>query len=84
MVFSSLTSGLRTNKRYGCQQLLKDCKKEKIDLILIKSLSRFGRDTMETIKQIRRLKKMNIGVYVELGGLNNVDYKKKYITRDTV
>ena len=71
-VYFDTESGLRTGKRYGYQQLLKNCKKQKIDLILIKSLSRFGRDTVETIKQIRRLKKMNIGVYVELGGLNTM------------
>lgn len=71
-VYFDTESGLRTGKRYGYQQLLKDCKKQKIDLALIKSLSRFGRDTLETIKQIRRLKKMNIGVYVELGVLNTM------------
>ena len=38
----------------------------------MKSLSRFGRDTVETIKQIRRLKHMNIGVYIETGGINTL------------
>lgn len=71
-VYFDTASGLRTGKRYGYQQLLKDCRRRKIDLILVKSLSRFGRDTVETIKQIRRLKRMNIGVYVELGGLNTL------------
>ena len=71
-VYFDTESGLRTGKRYGYQQLWKDCKRQKIDLILVKSISRFGRDTVETIKQIRRLKKMNIGVYVELGGLNTM------------
>lgn len=72
-VYSDTTSGIRTKKRYGYQQLLKDCRKGKIDLIIVKSLSRFGRDTKETIEQIRRLKRMNIGVYVETGGFNTLE-----------
>ena len=63
-VYYDTASGLQTNHRPGYQQLLKDCKRKKIDLILVKSLSRFGRDTVETIKQIRRLKHMDIGVYI--------------------
>lgn len=41
-------------------------------MILVKSLSRFGRDAQETITTIRRLKSMGIGVYVELGGINTL------------
>ena len=69
-VYADRSSGLHTKNRPGYQQLLKDCRRKKIDLILVKSLSRFGRDAQETIRTIRRLKAMGIGVYVELGGLN--------------
>lgn len=69
-VYYDTASGLRMNKRPGYQKLIKDCRRKKIDLILVKSLSRSGRDTEETIKQIRRLKRMNIGVYIEVGGFN--------------
>ena len=71
-VYADSSSGLRTKSRPGYQQLLKDCRRKKIDLILVKSLSRFGRDAQETIATIRRLKSMGIGVYVELGGINTL------------
>ena len=71
-VYYDTASGLRKNHRPGYQQLLKDCRRKKIDLILVKSLSRFGRDTVETIKQMRRLKRMNIGVYIETGDINTL------------
>ena len=71
-VYFDTGSGLRTGNRPGYQKLLKDCMKRIIDLIIVKSLSRFGRDTVETIKQIRRLKAMNIGVYIETGGINTL------------
>ena len=56
VVYSDVASGTRTNQRSGYQQLLRDCTSKKVDLILVRSLSRFGRDTLETIHQIRRLK----------------------------
>ena len=71
-VYYDTASGLRKNHRPGYRQVLKDCRRKKIDLILVKSLSRFGRDTVETIEQIRRLKRMNIGVYIETGGINTL------------
>lgn len=71
-IYYDTASGLRINKRPGYQRLLQDCRRRKIDLILVKSLSRFGRDTLETVKQIRRLKRMNIGVYIEAGGINTL------------
>ena len=72
-VYSDTASGTRTNQRPSYRQLLRDCTNKKVDLILVKSLSRFGRDTLETIHQIRRLKKMNIGVYIEIGGINTLN-----------
>ena len=70
--YADSSSGLRIKSRPGYQQLLKDCKRKKIDLILVKSLSRFDRDAQETITMIRRLKSMGIGVYVELGEINTL------------
>ncbi len=71
-VYSDNASGVRIKKRTGYQQMMKDCKQGKVDLILAKSISRFGRDTLTTIKDIRRLKKMNIGIYFEVGGFNTL------------
>lgn len=71
-IYSDNASGVRIKKRTGYQQMMKDCKSSQIDLILVKSISRFGRDTLTTIKDIRRLKKMNIDVYFEVGGFNTL------------
>lgn len=77
--YSDVASGVRTANRPGYQQLMRDCTSRKVDLILVKSLSRFGRDALETIRQIRRLKKMNIGVYIESGGLNTLNISDSMI-----
>ena len=78
-VYSNIASGTRTANRPGYQKLMGDCTKRKVDLILVKSLSRFGRDTLETIRQIRRLKRINVGVYIENGGLNTLNISDSMI-----
>ena len=60
--------------------MTKDCKRRKIDLILVKSISRFGRDTLTIIKDIRRLKNMNIGVCFEVGGFNTLTANEVLLT----
>lgn len=43
-------SGIHTKKRDGFNQMIQDCKKKKIDLILTKSISRFARNTLDSIQ----------------------------------
>ena len=78
-VYSDVASGVRTANRPGYRQLLRDCAKGKIDLVLVKSLSRFGRDALETIRQVRKLKRMNIGIYIEIGGLDTLSISDSMI-----
>ena len=78
-VYSDTASGTCTDQRPSYQELMRDCTKRKVDLILVKSLSSFGRDALETIRQIRRLKEMNIGVYIENGGLNALNVSDSMI-----
>ena len=77
-VYSDTASGTRTNQRPSYQKLMRDCTKRKVDLILVKSLSRFSRDALETIRQIR-LKRINVGVYIENGGLNTLNISDSMI-----
>ena len=78
-VYSDIASGVRTANRPGYRQLMRNCAKGKVDLVLVKSLSRFGRDALETIRQVRKLKRMNIGIYIEIGGLNTLDISDSII-----
>ena len=58
-------SGVHTKKRDGFNQMIQDCKKRKIDLILTKSISRFARNTLDSIQYVRMLKQMGIAVVFE-------------------
>lgn len=48
-VFFDSKSGLRVDKRNGLQNLLSECNAGKVDIILVKSISRFGRNLYEGI-----------------------------------
>lgn len=52
--------------------MILDGKKGLFDFVLVKSLSRFGRDTVETLTQIRKWKQMNIGLYAEIEDIDTM------------
>ena len=47
------------------QRMLKECREGRIDLILVKSISRFARNTLALLNTVRELKGLGIGVYFE-------------------
>lgn len=65
-------SGTSTKKRKAFNQLIADCEKGKIDLVITKSVSRFGRNTLDGIQYVRKLKRLGIGVYFEKENVNTL------------
>ena len=58
-------SGTKMAKRDGLLTMLADCEKGKIDYIIVKSISRFSRNTVESIETVRRLCGMGIYIFFE-------------------
>lgn len=50
-------------KRPGFQEMMKDARSGKIDLIITKSITRFARNTNTLLKATRELKSLGIGVF---------------------
>ena len=48
--------------------MIKLCEKGKIDVIITKSISRFARNTVDTLVHVRKLKAMGIAVIFEKEG----------------
>ncbi len=71
-IYSDTGSGLRTKNRPGYQAMVRDGGKHRFDLLMVKSLSRLGRDTLEIIQLIRRWRSMGIGVYSEVEKINTL------------
>ena len=63
-------TGTRAGRRLGFMQMLKDCREGKIDKILVKSLARFARNTVDALKYIRELKELGISVFFETHNLD--------------
>ena len=60
------------NQRPGFQSMMKDARAGKLDFILVKSVSRFARNTETLLKATRELKSLGIGVYFELQKINTL------------
>lgn len=59
--------------------MIKDAYNGKIDLILTKSVSRFARNTVDSLNYIRKLKYRNIGVYFEEEGIYTLNNSSELI-----
>ena len=58
-------TGTSAAKRTEFQRLMSDCRKGKIDRILVKSISRFARNTKDSLEAVRELKTLGVSVYFE-------------------
>jgi len=68
-------SGTNTKKRDGFNRMIADALSGNIDLILTKSISRFARNTVDTLTTVRKLKEKGIEVYFEKENIYTLDAK---------
>ena len=66
-------SGTNTKKREQFKRMIADCEKEKIDLVITKSISRFARNTQDCLMYSRKLKNLGIGIIFEKENINTLD-----------
>lgn len=65
-------TGTKVAVRQGFQRMIRDCMDGQIDIILTKSVSRFSRNTVDTIQYVRMLKEKGIAVIFEKEGINTM------------
>ena len=68
-------SGCKSSNRDGFMQMIADCENGLVDMILTKSLSRFARNTVDSLTTIRKLKALGIGIYFEKENIFTLDSK---------
>lgn len=66
-------SGTQDHKRTDFLRMISDATDKKIDLILTKSISRFARNTLDTLKYVRLLKEKNVGIIFEEENINTLE-----------
>ena len=68
-------SGTNTKHRDGFKSMVRDAKAGKVDLILTKSVSRFARNTVDSLTTIRELKECGVEIYFEKENIWTMDSK---------
>jgi DNA invertase Pin-like site-specific DNA recombinase len=68
-------SATSTKKRDGFNRMISDAMFGKIDLIITKSVSRFARNTVDTLTTVRQLKEKGVEVYFEKENIYTLDSK---------
>ena len=66
-------SATNTKKRDDFNAMIEDCMVGKIDMVITKSVSRFARNTVDSLQNIRKLKEKNVAVFFEKEGVNTLD-----------
>lgn len=66
-------SGMHADKREEFQRMLKDAKLGKIDMIITKEISRFARNTLDSIQYTRKLLSYGVCVWFQNDGINTID-----------
>ena len=72
-------SGTSMAKRDGLIKMLDDCEAGKIDFIIIKSISRFARNTTECLEAVRKLIKLKVFIYFEKENINTGDMESELL-----
>ncbi|MDR0531404.1 MAG: recombinase family protein [Oscillospiraceae bacterium] len=68
-------SGTNTRHRDGFNEMIQDALDGKLDGIITKSVSRFARNTLDSIEAVRKLKEKGIDVYFEKENIHSMDGK---------
>lgn len=65
-------SGMKADNRTEFQRMIRLCELRQIDFIITKSVSRFGRNVMDSLTYARKLKLLGIGIQFEENGINTL------------
>lgn len=68
-------SGTNTKLRTGFKSMVEDALDGKIDLIITKSVSRFARNTVDSLTTVRQLKEVGVEIYFEKENIWTLDSK---------
>ena len=75
----SFVSGGRTAGRNGFNELIAECDAGNVDMIIVKSISRFARNTVDLLNTVRHLKELCITVFFEKERINTLSTEGEFI-----
>ena len=66
-------SGISTRKRENFNRMIEDAAEDKFDLVITKEISRFARNTLDSIQYTRQLLGCGVGVFFQNDNINTLD-----------
>ena len=72
-------TGTQSEKRPEFQRMMESARQGLIDVILVKSVSRFARNTEDSLKYTRELTEMGVGVYFEKEGIDTTCFAWEFL-----
>ncbi|MCD8503404.1 MAG: recombinase family protein [Bacillaceae bacterium] len=72
-VYMDIASGKTGSSRKELSRMLEDCNSHNLDIIITKSISRFGRDTVDTLEALNQLKTLGVRVIFEQEDLDTAN-----------
>ena len=66
-------SGISTKKRENFNRMVEDAAEDKFDLVITKEISRFARNTLDSIQYTRQLLHYGVGVFFQNDNINTLD-----------
>lgn len=73
-------TGTSVEKREDFLRMMEDCRKGRIDRILVKSSSRFARNAKESLEAVRELKALGVSVYFEEQNIDTAQASGEILT----
>ena len=75
----SFITGSKTSSRDGFNKLIAECDAGNIDLVLVKSISRFARNTVDLLNTVRHLKEIGVAVVFEKERINTLSADGEFL-----
>ena len=72
-IVNNTISGTQVKNRTEFQRMIDDALNSKIDIIIAKSISRFARNTLDTLKYVRELREHKVDVYFEKENIHTLE-----------
>lgn len=71
--YIDIASGKAKSNRKSFHRLIKDCESKDLEIVITKNISRFGRDTVEVLEGLNKLRELGVRVIFEQEGLDTAD-----------
>ena len=79
-IYIDIKSAETINPRTEFLRLLQDCRNGNLDLVITKSISRFGRDTLDLLNAIRELRELGVAVLFDQEAISTDEPDSEFIT----